>query len=399
MVVRYGNGQVKEKMSDIEKKWMDQLVKHKDLLFFVIISILGMVMRQQGRDFISADMRDFLIPWYDSIKAQGGLRSLKEQVGDYNLLYQTLVAFMTYLPGSCVQYYKALSIVFDYWLAFASALLVARLSGEACFHRKFQMTYAVVLLLPTVVLNSVYWGQCDSIYTTFLVLTLLFFYEEKYISGFVMLGMGFACKLQTIFILPFLVGLYFYKKNFSLSGFLVSLAVFWGSGIVAFLCGRSVTAPFTIYLDQTGLYQKMYLNVSSFWTILNGVDYAELGTFAVILAVALCGMELYQVMSGKVRIDTGEAFVKTSGGFLWTCILFLPAMHERYTYPLDILLILLAFLDRRYWKYVAVSVLLSLTTYGDFLFGGGSVNRWNGVIYVVAWISFMLIIDTSCVKK
>lgn len=88
MVVRYGNGQVKEKMSDIEKKWMDQLVKHKDLLFFVIISILGMVMRQQGRDFISADMRDFLIPWYDSIKAQGGLRSLKEQVGDYNLLYQ-----------------------------------------------------------------------------------------------------------------------------------------------------------------------------------------------------------------------------------------------------------------------------------------------------------------------
>ena len=292
MVVRYGNGQVKEKMSDIEKKWMDQLVKHKDLLFFVIISILGMVMRQQGRDFISADMRDFLIPWYDSIKAQGGLRSLKEQVGDYNLLYQTLVAFMTYLPGSCVQYYKALSIVFDYWLAFASALLVARLSGEACFHRKFQMTYAVVLLLPTVVLNSVYWGQCDSIYTTFLVLTLLFFYEEKYISGFVMLGMGFACKLQTIFILPFLVGLYFYKKNFSLSGFLVSLAVFWGAGIVAFLCGRSVTAPFTIYLDQTGLYQKMYLNVSSFWAILNGVDYAELGTFAVILAVALCGMEL-----------------------------------------------------------------------------------------------------------
>ena len=105
------------------------------------------------------------------------------------------------------------------------------------------------------------------------------------------------------------------------------------------------------------------------------------------------------MMSGKVRIDTGEAFVKTAGGFLWTGILFLPAMHERYTYPLDILLILLAFLDRRYWKYAAVSVLLSLTTYGDFLFGGGNVNRWNGVIYVVAWISFMLTIDTSCVKK
>lgn len=72
---------------------------------------------------------------------------------------------------------------------------------------------------------------------------------------------------------------------------------------------------------------------------------------------------------------------------------------RRYTYPLDILLILLAFLDRRYWKYAAVSELLSLTTYGNYLFGSGSVNRWNGVIYVIAWMSFMLTIDTSCVKK
>ncbi len=104
-------------------------------------------------------------------------------------------------------------------------------------------------------------------------------------------------------------------------------------------------------------------------------------------------------MLGKVRIDTGEAFIKTAAVFLWTCILFLPAMHERYTYPLDILLILLVFLDRRYWKYAAVSVLLSLMTYGNYLFGSGSVNQWNGVIYVVTWISFMSTIDTSCVKK
>lgn len=378
-----------EQMFETEKKWIDWLIKHKNILFFLIISFMGMFMRQQGQRFISLDMKNFLIPWYDAIKEHGGFRSLKNQVGDYNLLYQTLVAVMTYLPGNCIQYYKALSILFDYWLAFVSALYVVKLSGEPFFERKFQMVYAVVLLLPTVVLNSGYWGQCDSIYTTFLVLTLLLLYEEQYLSAFVALGIGVAFKLQTIFILPFIVTYYFYKKKFSIFGLLISLAVFWGTGIVAFLYGRSLTAPFTIYLSQTNLYQKMYLNVSSFWIFLNGSSYLELGKTAIILTIALCGIGLYQVLSLNLEMDTGEAFVGIATGFLWTCVLFLPAMHERYTYPVDILLILMTFINHKYWKYAAVSVLLSLSTYGNYLFGTGSVDIWNAIIYVVAWMIFV----------
>lgn len=49
----------------------------------------------------------------------------------------------------------------------------------------FFITFAVVIMLPTVILNSAYWGQCDSIYTTFIILTLLYLYKGKYHGAFV----------------------------------------------------------------------------------------------------------------------------------------------------------------------------------------------------------------------
>ena len=57
------------------------------------------------------------------------------------------------------------------------------------------ITYALVLIIPTVMLNSGMWGQCDSIYTTFVILALYFLVKEKYSLSFIMLGISFAFKL------------------------------------------------------------------------------------------------------------------------------------------------------------------------------------------------------------
>lgn len=372
----------------IERKILDHLEKNKNILFFVMISLLGFAIRQAGRDFISNDMQRFLIPWYEMIREQGGFPSLRVQVGDYNLLYQTIIAALTYLPGDCVIYYKAVSILFDYWMAVSAAVFTSKLAGSEKFGTAFQITYASILLLPTVILNSAYWGQCDSIYTTFMILTLMDLYEEKYPQAFFMLGLGFAVKLQTVFLLPFLLVYYVYKKKFSIFCFLLSLLSFYGSGIVAFLYGRSFAEPFRIYIGQTGLYKHMYLNVSSFWVLL-GDHYSELGKFALILTIALCGLGLYLVLASKLRIDSADSFIGAAIGFVWLCILFLPAMHERYTYPLDILLLILAAVDRKYLKYAVVSELLSLSTYGAYLFGTGGVTCLHAVLFTAAWLYYV----------
>ena len=88
--------------------------------------------------------------------------------------------------------------------------------------------------------------------------------------------------------------------------------------------------------------------------------------FALILTIALCGMGLYLVLASKLRIDSADSFIGAAIGFVWLCILFLPALHERYTYPLDILLLILAAVDRKYLKYAVVSELLSLSTCGAY---------------------------------
>lgn len=92
-----------------------------NILFFTVVSVIAIVLRYAGRDFLSDDMCIFLMPWYDTVKAMGGIKGLGTQVGDYNVLYQTLIAFMTGLPGQSMYLFKIFSVIFDFLLAFTCA--------------------------------------------------------------------------------------------------------------------------------------------------------------------------------------------------------------------------------------------------------------------------------------
>lgn len=60
---------------------------------------------------------------------------------------------------------KIVSIIVDYVLAAGAGLLVYELAGKD--RLKAGITYSVVILLPTVILNSSGWAHCDSIYAAF----------------------------------------------------------------------------------------------------------------------------------------------------------------------------------------------------------------------------------------
>ena len=104
-------------------------------------------------------MSAFLIPWFNQIRDGGGIVSLKSQIGNYNILYQTLIAFLTYFKIDCVWLYKLLSVVFDYLLAFFAADFV----GEMCGFKRFTLSIIsftpVILMLPTVFLKLRFLGS------------------------------------------------------------------------------------------------------------------------------------------------------------------------------------------------------------------------------------------------
>lgn len=371
-----------------ERKLVDLVLDHMDLLFFLAISVIAFGIRLSAFSFLSGDMKKYLIPWFQQIQSLGGIPALKETVGNYNLLYQTLICLMSYLPINCVWQYKLLSVFFDYLLAGACGYVVCRWKKQSLFGRTFLMVYTTVLLLPTVVLNSAFWGQCDSIFTFFVVLSLAFLLDERYVPAFVLLGIGFAFKFQTIFFLPLFFIVYFSRRSFTLFHFLLTPAAFFATGIPAFLVGRSPLDMIRIYSGQTVRYKKMYMGLASFWGIVKG-KYEDLHLYAVLITLALCGVMLYLVLSGFLRIETTEQFLCCAAWLVWVDMLFLPAMHERYPYPLEILLLLLCFLHLRYLPALAVALNSSFISYSSYLFKTeGYKGPYYYIVYTAAFLFF-----------
>ncbi len=55
--------------------------------------------------------------------------------------------------------------------------------------------------------------------------------------------------------------------------------------------------------------------------------------------MVLLGTGMYIMLSKKIKMDTLEDYISIAAGCL-DMFRFLPAMHERYSYPLDILLLI-----------------------------------------------------------
>ncbi len=372
-------------MNSFEKDFIISLHRYKDVLFFIIITFMAFFVRFAGRECQSMDFVYFLKPWYEEIKNAGGLAALDKQIGNYGLLYQTIIAFMTYIDTDCLYQYKVFSCIFDFCCAVAAAEFAAAIVGEKRFKNKYNIVYAAVLMMPTSIINGAYWAQCDSIYSFFLILTVLLMYKEKYKSAFVAYGFAFAFKFQSIFMLPFILCCWIAEKKFSIVKLLIGVLTFWASGIIAYLSGRNIFDAFNIYFAQAKDNIQMYNNFPSFWLLFND-DYNRFGSIASFLAITIIGIGAYTIMYGYKKLDSGERKLNTAAWFIWTAIMFMPNMHDRYAFTLDIMLVTLSCINVKYAKFAVVSVLLSTMSYGSYL--ASQPTRFNAVtaaIYLIAW--------------
>ncbi len=375
-------------MTKVENKIQDFLIKNKNIVFFVAITGLALLVRISGFEFLSQDMKGYLVKWFDKVQKLGGIKSLGTRVGEYNVIYQFFISLMTYINMKSIYLYKILSLIFDYLLAFYVALFVSDVKGKKIFSSVFNIAYTVVLFLPTVFLNSSFWGQCDAIYSAFLAMLIYYLYKEKYTRAFVFFGLALGFKLQAIFVLPFLIAYYFYKKRFSIFNFLISFGVFYAINSIGIFFGRDFLEPIKVYTDQVKIYEKMWLNFPSFWQLV-GKDYDWLHTASVFVTAAVLGILLLIVMSGYKKIEDAESFLCVFSLFLWTALLFLPAMHERYSYFLDIVFIILAFVNVKYLKFTLANVIINFLTYGKYLFKMPEITQWHVILYVAFYGLFV----------
>lgn len=361
------------------------------ILFLAAILLLAIAARYFAYSYKSGDYEIFLKPWYDKIIELGKIKSLKYKIGDYNVPYMFILAIFSYIPISPLILIKTLSVIFDVILAIYSSKLVyefiksnknARLISDICF--------GVILFLPTVFMNSAVWAQCDSIYTTFIIMSLYYLKKDKVLASFILLGIAFAFKLQFIFILPIYILLYFKRDDISILHFIIIPVVNVLMCLPAIIMGRGIKDCLLIYFSQTGTYNSLTLNYPNLYSLFGEV-FENQSKVLVLFTIAIIGMISFYLFYRKAKIN--DNIIKIGLMLAMITVYFLPRMHERYGFLAEILAVIYVFIYRKDF-YLPVILQLSALS-GYFVFLGEFDNLFFKLFSVLEFfVIFKFTIDT-----
>ena len=385
------------KTKKIDTLIIDFFKKHCFEILFFAITIITLRIKVDFLKFESQDYRQFLVNWMDKIKECGGIAALKEEIGNYNIPYLIILVIISYIPINSLICIKIVSIFFDYMMAIAAMLIIYEFfKNNKNKHLYAVLTYAIISILPTVILNSSAWAQCDSIYTTFILFSMLFLIKEKYLKAFVFYGIAFAFKLQSIFILPVFILIYICNKKFSILNFLIIPIVNFLMCLPAIIMGRSIKSCITIYLDQTANHSKyIAMNIPNVYSIfmktvnnsnlIANIDqtiknYGVLFTFGIFIIAAVL------VMYKEIKINK-KMMINLSLWSIMICVFFLPNMHDRYLYMADVISIIYYIINKKKIYIPIIINSISLYTYIEYIYATRSLP-----IEYVAIVYFALLI-------
>lgn len=386
-----------------ENGLIDFIQKYHMPILYIAVTVIAFLTRLCMFDDISGDYIDCYGPWYDEIKANGNLSGL---VGDYTLPYQTFVLIMSKTGINPLYGYKLFSMFFDYLMAIGSALLVHTILGKEDINNKYKSfaAYAIVILSPLVTLNSASWAQCDAIYTSFIVLCLLCLEKKNYLMMFIVYGLAFSFKQQAILLLPFVFLVWFVTRAFSLLYFAIIPLVMEITAIPGLLAGHSLETPFSIYLDQQAEFpHSMTLNYPGFFSLfaedMSTPNVPFFKTWQILFTGMIILILCAYLFLKKVKL-TGKTMMLCAFITTYTCVLFLPVMHERYGMIYEILAIIIMILDIKFAPIALTLNWIALCVYSKYLFAL-PVNLphlaiVNTLCYLASLVYTYKTINTSC---
>lgn len=314
----------------------------------------------------SVDLRDFLRPWFEQI-ATRGFPALAGEYANYTPPYLYLLALADLFGHglSDTVLIKAPSIVGNAASAVLVGLIMRHMGRDVAWSL---LAAGFFLLLPTVVLNSVYWGQSDIVYTTFLLAFLLATLKRQPLLAVLCFGVALSFKMQSIFLGPYV--LYLLLRREIPWRYIALIPVVYGVAMVpAWLAGRPWGDLLLIYAAQGGYYQELSRNAPNLYTLAQrfGLDY-HAGVLIGLVAATIAGLAL-SVYGQKLRAGEAEAklLVATASALLMPFLL--PKMHDRYFFVADVFSFTLACATARFWWLAGTIQAASAAAYLRFLFG------------------------------
>lgn len=314
-------------------------------LLIPVLVLIGISLRFSGLNFVSMDIRDFLLDWYDRL-ARDGFVALREPFSNYTPPYLYLLFLATrtigFLPK--VPAIKLIPVCFDV----LNALLVYKILRIRYPHGiTAWIGAASFFLLPSVLLNSAYWGQADGIYTFFLLACLFFLLKDRPFRAMIFLGIAFAFKAQAVFLGPCLL-LLMIRKRISWHALGLVPLIYVLMMAPAALAGRPLSELLTIYISQTGFYRTLSEHAPNPYLFIPNTFYNP-GVMIGLGVAALIAVVWAVIYARKIKEFTPEIILLCALVSAALMPFFLPKMHDRYFYLAEVLAFLVAFYIPRLW--------------------------------------------------
>lgn len=317
----------------------------------------------------SADLRDHFLPWQAEL-AQRGAAGLSGEFADYTPPYLYLLFFtMLLAPGAPPAIaVKLIGIGFTLAASVVLATLVRDLTGQ---RRLALLAGFAFPLLPTVALNAAWWGQCDIVYTTFLLGCFAATLHRRPALAMLLFGIALSFKLQSMFLAPYLA-LLALRREIGLRHLALPFLAYAALMVPAWLAGRPAWELATIYLRQGAYEQSLAMSAPNPWLLAGHLPLFAYSSAIVLAGVALTAVVFLLLLRRAAPAYDGEAGTRVV--FAVLCLVLapflLPKMHDRYFFAAEVFSLLLVCLPFRELR--SIPVLLqagSLSVYAAVLSG------------------------------
>ncbi len=243
--------------------------------------------------------------------------------------------------------------------------------------------FALTFCLPTVVLNSAAWGQCDVIYVCFLIMSLYYILKGDDRLAMIMFGVSFAFKLQSIFFVP-LLAILILKRKIRLRMLIWIPVVYFVSIIPALLAGGNFIRLLTIYFSQTDTWKWIVALLPNIWMLFgNRFINTELAASAIYFAAIILMCFVYYYGFKKDLKITQNTLISLATLSAFIVPFVLPKMHERYMFLTEIMFVIFAFYNRKYIWLIITTQFCSIQGILKYLYG---VNPMDMRLLTLVWI-------------
>ncbi|MDR1502363.1 MAG: hypothetical protein LBT43_07920 [Prevotella sp.] len=290
---------------------------------------LGLIIRLLLFKYHSTDYGGFLIHWIDHIKTYG-FAGFKDDFYNYAPTYIYMLAIVAKTDIYPLYGIKILSVIFDFVAAYFLSQIVFHITKKESFK---WIAFALVSILPSVILDGSFMAQCDSIYVSVILASVYFLLKRNNPASVILLGLAFALKAQTAIVLPFFF-VYMLRGGIKWYCFLLVPVVFVIMIIPAWVAGRPFLDLLLVYKMQSEYYEGIvgfFPNIYVWIQQLINYD-KNIGMIFTMLLTLTGGF----ILCRKKYIFSFESWIQLLFISAIVCPFFLPGMRERYMFLGDV---------------------------------------------------------------